>query len=118
MLSAIGLFSKQVQFNASHCLQFLSWLLKTDDHMSGRRVFVSSRFCACIIISAVNCGSLPHQIANDIIEPIGYSQPAIVGTSVTFVCPSTHVQTGPNTTTCMRNGEWEPDPRLVECTGE
>ena len=27
-----------------------------------------------------------------------------------------HVFTELNTTTCMRNGEWEPDPSLVECS--
>ena len=37
---------------------------------------------------------------------------------MTFACPSTHILVGPNTTTCMGNGEWEPDPRLVECIGE
>ena len=39
-------------------------------------------------------------------------------TTVTFQCQCPeHVITGPNTTTCMGNGEWEPDPREVECKG-
>ena len=69
-------------------------------------------------MSAVNCGSVLGRINDDIIKVVGYNQPSIVGVSATFGCPSTHVLTGPNTTTCMGNGAWEPDPRLVACVGE
>ena len=41
----------------------------------------------------------------------GNLYPAVEGTSVTFSCPPGLVLTGPNTSTCMRNGEWEPDPK-------
>ena len=47
----------------------------------------------------------------------GYVEPAMEGATVTFECPPQYVLTGPNTTTCMRNGEWEPDPGEVECNG-
>ena len=43
--------------------------------------------------------------------------PAIEGTTVTFECPPEYILIGPNTTTCMGNGEWKPDPRDVECKG-
>jgi hypothetical protein len=43
--------------------------------------------------------------------------PALEGTVLSFDCPPQQVLTGPNTTTCMGNGEWEPDPREVECKG-
>ena len=69
-------------------------------------------------MSAVNCGPLLRQISNNVIELMGHNQPAIVGASATFTCPPTHVLIGPNTTTCMENGEWEPDPRQVECVGD
>ena len=46
-----------------------------------------------------------------------YIDPAIEGTTVTFECPHEHVLIGPNTTTCMGNGEWEPDPRDLTCKG-
>ena len=69
-------------------------------------------------IFAVNCGSVLRQINDDIIKVVGYNQPSIVGASAMFACPSTHVLTGPNTTMCMGNGVWEPDPTLVECIGE
>jgi hypothetical protein len=48
---------------------------------------------------------------------IGYMDPAIEGATVILDCPPEHILIGPNTTTCMRNGKWEPDPREVECRG-
>ena len=48
---------------------------------------------------------------------IGYRNPAVEGTNVTFSCPRGLVLTGPNTSTCMRNGEWEPNPGEVKCLG-
>ena len=41
----------------------------------------------------------------------------IPGDNVTFYCSPGLILTGPNTSTCMRNGEWEPDPREVKCEG-
>ena len=45
--------------------------------------------------------------------------PALEGNTVAFSCPLGMVLTGPNATTCMGNGEWEPDPRefKVQCRG-
>lgn len=43
--------------------------------------------------------------------------PATVGTVATFSCPSGLILTGPNSTTCMGNGEWETDPREIKCKG-
>ena len=51
------------------------------------------------------------------IEASGYRDPALQGTNVTFTCPSDMVLTGPSTSTCMANGEWEPDPRDTDCKG-
>ena len=39
------------------------------------------------------------------------------GAAIIFECPPQFVLVGPNATTCMGNGEWEPDPRKVECKG-
>ena len=41
--------------------------------------------------------------------------PVTEGTTLTLVCPPHYVLIGHNTTTCMGNGKWEPDPRMVEC---
>ena len=48
---------------------------------------------------------------------MGYMDPAIEGATVTLVCPPQYALIGPDTTTCMGNGEWETDPREVECKG-
>ena len=47
-----------------------------------------------------------------------YVNLAIEGTSVTFSCPPGLVLTGPNTSMCMRNGEWEQDPQELKCLGD
>ena len=47
----------------------------------------------------------------------GYVDPALEGRTVTFICPRGQILNGSNSSTCMGNGEWEPDPREVECTG-
>ena len=43
--------------------------------------------------------------------------PAIVGTSVTFACKDPGLLfNGSNSSMCMGNGEWEPDPMKLKCT--
>ena len=62
-----------------------------------------------------------HQLgqAQDNIRVIGYSDPALEGTTITLECSSPNlVLIGSNTTTCMGNGEWEPDPRDMNCAGD
>ena len=53
------------------------------------------------------------------IEDEFYSDPTlrIQGTIIIFKCPSEMLLIGPNATTCMGNGEWEPDPRETTCKG-
>ena len=49
---------------------------------------------------------------------IEYSDPALEGASVTFGCPAPGlIIVGSNTSTCMENGQWNPDPATVTCTG-
>ena len=56
-------------------------------------------------------------VDNDSVMIGGYMDPSLEGAVLFFDCPPQHVLIGPNTTTCMGNGEWEPDPREVECKG-
>jgi hypothetical protein len=71
-----------------------------------------------ILWYTAKCANVLHQ-AHDNIRVIGYSDPALEGTSVTLECSSPYiVHVGPNITTCMENGEWEPDPREASCIGE
>ena len=44
--------------------------------------------------------------------------PVTEGISFNFSCPLGLVLIGPSTTTCMENGEWEPDPRQAKCAGK
>ena len=47
---------------------------------------------------------------------VGYEDPALERENITFSCLSGAILSGPNPSMCMRNGEWEPDPREVVCT--
>ena len=64
----------------------------------------------------VTCEHLFNDTNSDSVITMDYS--ATEGTTVTFSCPPQYVLIGPNTTTCMGNGEWKPDPREVECKGK
>ena len=41
--------------------------------------------------------------------------PVMEGFNVSFSCHSEFVLSGPNSSTCTKNGEWEPYPREIEC---
>ena len=43
--------------------------------------------------------------------------PPIEGEFITYTCPAGFIQTSPNMSVCMGNGEWEPDPGEVDCIG-
>ena len=59
----------------------------------------------------------PSTLANDGVIVDGYEDPALEGENVMFSCPSELATIGRNSATCMGNGEWEPDPREVNCIG-
>ena len=56
------------------------------------------------------------EIQTEFIEIIGYRDPAVLGNTTTFICRSLFKSAlvGPDSSTCMGNGKWEPDPREVE----
>ena len=51
------------------------------------------------------------------VEVIGFTNPALEGTSIMLHCHIRLTLIGPESSTCMGNGEWEPDPKEVECIG-
>ena len=57
---------------------------------------------------------------NDSVNITGNTQdiPVMEGTTISFSCHPGLILGGPNSSTCMGNGEWEPDPREVECRGK
>ena len=63
------------------------------------------------------CDNPSALIHNDVIV-VGYEDPALEGENITFTCPTGAILTGPNASTCARNGGWEPDPREVVCIQE
>ena len=48
---------------------------------------------------------------------VGYVDPALEGQTIIFTCPPGQILNGSNSSSCMGNGKWEPDPGEVECTG-
>ena len=49
---------------------------------------------------------------------VGYEDPALEEQNITFTCPAEQMLDGSNTSICMENGEWKPDPREVQCIGD
>ena len=39
----------------------------------------------------------------------------VEGSNITFSCPPGFILIGPNSTICVENGEWEPDPSGLMC---
>ena len=64
----------------------------------------------------VNCESPSAQL-NDSVVVVSYNSELARGSNITFSCPPKLVLTGPDSATCIGNGEWEPDLREVECKG-
>ena len=50
-------------------------------------------------------------------EALGDTDLPVYGTTFTFRCPPGRTLMGPNSTTCMETGEWEPDPSEAVCMG-
>jgi hypothetical protein len=63
------------------------------------------------------CGNLAAMLKNQSTLTMEYDHPAleVEGVSITFACSPGLMLSGPNASTCMGNGKWEPDPRDVEC---
>ena len=41
----------------------------------------------------------------------------LVGSNISLNCHTEYVLNGPNTSTCLENGEWVPDPKEAQCEG-
>ena len=72
---------------------------------------------------AAKCGDPLDQLSLDdseLILVLNYTNPGPIleGNKINFTCMSGMELLGPNSITCMGNGEWEPNPREVECKGE
>ena len=64
---------------------------------------------------AGKCSNPMALVNNNNIRIVGYNDFALESDHITFTCPSGLIFNGSTTSTCMGNGEWEPDPREVHC---
>jgi hypothetical protein len=80
------------------------------------RVLLLVYYFQCLFLAAHICGNPEAQITNSVIVS-GYTTPAVEGTTVTFQCLPGLVLHGINSSMCMENGEWEPAPNGVYCSG-
>ena len=63
-------------------------------------------------VAIIICESLEGQLDDSVI--ISSTDPEVEGTTVTFRCPTGSVSFS---STCMENGEWEPAPNKMNCSG-
>ena len=72
-----------------------------------------------VICCTVKCGHpLLLPMIDDSLRVSLDSDPAHVGTDATYSCLPEQMLSGPIMSTCVENGEWEPDPREVDCIGK
>ena len=74
------------------------------------------------MVHSAKCDYPLPQLTDDAVAVLvsGYRDPALEGTNITFTCTGelhNVVLTGPSKSSCMGDGEWEPDPRKVQCKG-
>ena len=62
----------------------------------------------------MNCQN-PEGLVHESKVITGYTKSATRGTNLTLTCTSGLTLSGPSTSTCIGNGEWEPDLREAEC---
>ena len=66
------------------------------------------------------CENFFNKFVGSSLYILDYSEPAVVGTTVSFNCSQPgKVLIGPNTVTCMDGGQWIPDPSQLQmsCIG-
>ena len=68
------------------------------------------------IMLAGECSN-PMALVNNNVRIIGYEDPALEGEVISFTCSFGMELNGPISSSCIRNGEWDPNPGVVNCTG-
>jgi hypothetical protein len=58
--------------------------------------------------------SNPMELTNALV--VGYLDPALEGQNIIFACAPGQILNGSNSSMCMGNGEWKPDPIEGACT--
>ena len=102
------------RFNRDNIEVILEWVPDNSFHTYHVNITPQPAFSMKLIVT---CGHPFQGVDNNSVIIEGYMDPSLEGAVLFFDCPPQHVLIGPNTTTCMGNGKWEPDPREVECKG-
>ena len=66
----------------------------------------------------MRCPNPVAEISNVNIIIADYGDAPIEGTRITFSCLQGLILSGSNTSTCMGDGNWEPDLKAIQCNGE
>ena len=69
----------------------------------------------CLCLASANQCQNPEGLVHESIIITGDTKAATRGRNVTLSCTMGQVLSGPRLSTCMGNGEWEPDPREAFC---
>ena len=69
----------------------------------------------CLCLASANQCQNPEGLVHKSIIITGDTKAATSGRNVTLSCTMGEVLSGPRLSTCMGNGEWEPDPREAFC---
>ena len=70
----------------------------------------------CFFACAGKCSD-PMELITTHVMAVGYEDPALEGQIIIFTCRPGQILNGSNSSTCMGNGEWEPDLGQLECIG-
>ena len=80
-------------------------------------MIINAIFCT-IILCIAKCGHPTLEDDSEQLRISGYEAPMLEGSNITLHCNPGYVLIGLSITyTCTENGEWEPDPREVQCLG-
>ena len=52
------------------------------------------------------------------VNVLDFIESVVEDSTVAFACPAGLELSGPNTSICTGNGEWEPDPGNLRCLGD
>ena len=65
-----------------------------------------------------NIGACGYPIpGDDMATVLNTEGPFIEGSAITYSCSAGLTVTGPSTSICMDNRQWEPDPLAIKCIG-
>ena len=65
-----------------------------------------------------DCGYPTSKDDSDVVTILSHTEgPWMEGNNITYSCTSDLMVTKINTSICMDNGQWEPDPTNITCTG-